>query len=232
MKKLFCTALSLLICTYSFGQLYPRNIVSVRGGVNISSMSQVRDGKQVDKGLRGPKVGWHFGAIDEILLTSSMPLYIDVGLMMSNKGVRYVEKSNVTVSGVEASQKQLLQYGATYLQVPVAVSYHVYLGNFTLQPYAGLHYDLGLWGRAVDRTKIRSDVNKDVNKTTKNVQNVYKSNLMKRSDFGLVVGLGATYMERYYFGISWEDGFCDISKIDAVHLNNMSNLRITVGYNF
>lgn len=232
MKKLICVASALIFALSASAQLYPKNIISVRGGLNVSSMSQKVDGKQVSKDFRKPKIGWHVGAVDEVLLSSNMPLYIDLGLMLSNKGVRYVENSTVTVLGNEASVKTVYQYGVTYLQIPVSVSYHLYAGDFTFQPYAGLHYDVGLWGRYVNREKVRSDVDKSANKTTKDVQNVYKNGIFKRSDFGVVLGVGMTYLERYYFGVSWEDGFCDISKMSGVRFSNLSNFRISCGYNF
>ena len=221
-----------LVAVESYAQMYPRNIISLRGGLNIASMSQRADGKRVGVDLRNPKVGWHIGAVDEVLLMDDMPLYLDFGVMLTNKGVRYVSENFGEGTSHVVKYRTLAQYGFGYLQFPVAVSYHLYFGDFTLQPYAGLHYDVGLWARKVDSTKLRSEADSSQNSDTKVVQHLYEQDVVRRSDFGFVLGVGATYLERYYFGVSWEDGFMNISKVKGLKLNQCSNLRITVGYNF
>ena len=227
----------LLSLTELSAQFYPRNIVSLRGGLNISSMSQRSDGQAVGKELRNPKIGWHIGAVDEILLTDDMPLYLDVGVMLSNKGVRYVsEVPNYVIKEgnktYDVIHKSVTQYGVGYLQFPVCVSYHLYFGDFTLQPYAGLHYDVGLWGRYVSSERKRCEQDSSLNSRTKSVESLFEHRTIGRSDFGLMLGVGVTYLERYYLGFSWEDGFCNISKVSGLKLNHHSNFRISVGYNF
>ncbi len=230
MKRLFLSMLFVAMSLSASAQLYPRNIVSIRGGLNIASMSQKVGDVRVTEN-RHPKVGWHVGVIDEVLLKQDLPLYLDFGVMLSNKGVRYVTKGSVG-GGVDATSKVVSQLGVGYLQIPVAVSYHLYFGDFTLQPYAGIHYDVGLWGRSVNSVKVRSDKNPTLNTDEKTVGHLFEQKSLCRSDLGVVVGFGVTYLERYYVGLSWEDGFLNISKSSDTRLSNHSNFRLTVGYNF
>ena len=234
MKRFLLLALACLIGSELEAQIYPRNIVSVRGGLNVASMSMRADGKYIGREFRNPKIGWHIGAVDEILLLSDTPLYLDLGVMLTNKGVRYVEKSAMELEAGKTlvSCKDITQYGIGYLQFPVCVSYHFYFGDFTIQPYAGLHYEVGLWGRLVNMQKLHSDVDQSQDGTTKSVEGLFRTGIAGRSDFGLMLGVGATYQERYYVGLSWEDGFCNILKSATTSLMHHSNFRISVGYNF
>ena len=77
MKRLFLSMLFVAMSLSASAQLYPRNIVSVRGGLNLSSMSQkIGDARMTDN--RNPKVGWHVGVVDEVLLKHDLPLYLDL----------------------------------------------------------------------------------------------------------------------------------------------------------
>ena len=234
-RLLLIVAVCLLGIVEASAQYYPRNIIGVRGGMNISTMSLRAEGESVLKDIRNPKVGWHIGVLDEILLVDNMPLYLDFGVTLSNKGVRYISEGNMEgfESSVQVTSKDVIQLGIGYLQFPVAVSYHLYFGDFTLQPYAGLHYDVGLWGRLVASEKVKSKTNPELNSRTKTVENLYETISLRRSDFGVMLGVGVTYRERYYFGVSWEDGFCNVMPKDYdVKFRNLSNFRISVGYNF
>ena len=234
-RLLLIVAVCLLGVMEASAQYYPRNIIGVRGGMNISTMSLRADGADGLNDIRAPKVGWHIGVVDEILLLKDTPLYLDFGVTLSNKGVRYVSDGSLEGfdSAVQVASKSVAQYGVGYLQIPVAVSYHVYFGDFTLQPYAGLHYDVGLWGRLVASEKVKSKTNPELNSRTKTVENLYETLSLRRSDFGVMLGVGVTYRERYYFGVSWEDGFCNVMPKDYdVKFRNFSNFRISVGYNF
>ena len=232
MKKFLFAA---LFCLFSLSELlafYPRNIVSIRGGVNISSMAHRSNGKPVSLDIRKPKAGWHVGVVDEILLMDDMPLYLDLGVMLSNKGVRYVSESWLEGTSYAVSSESVSQYGIGYLQFPVCVRYHFYFGDFTLQPYAGLHYDVGLWGRHVVSSKVQCKQNSELNSKSKDVVSLFEHDTFRRSDFGLMLGVGVTYQERYYLGVSWDDGLCNISKTKDVKVFNYSNVRVSLGYNF
>ena len=235
MKRLLLIVAVCLFAAEASAQYYPRNIIGVRGGMNISTMSLRVDGTGMLNDIRNPKVGWHVGVVDEILLLKDTPLYLDLGVTLSNKGVRYVSESDMEGfdSSAQVTSKSVAQCGIGYLQIPVAVSYHVYFGDFTLQPYAGLHYDVGLWGRLVASEKVKSKTNPELNRKSKAVENLYETRFLRRSDFGVMLGVGVTYRERYYFGVSWEDGFCNVMPKDYdVKFRNLSNFRISVGYNF
>ena len=234
-RLLLIVAVCLLGAVEASAQYYPRNIIGVRGGMNISTMSLRADGADGLNDIRQPKVGWHVGVVDEILLVDDMPLYLDVGITLSNKGVRYVSESSMEGfdSSVQVTSKGVYQFGGGYLQFPVCVSYHLYFGDFALQPYAGLHYDVGLWGRLVASEKVKSKTNPELNSRTRTVENLYQTHSLRRSDFGVMLGVGVTYRERYYFGVSWEDGIRNVMPKDYdVKFRNLSNFRISVGYNF
>lgn len=223
MRKFLLSVFAVFVCgCFANAQSYPSNIFGVRGGMNISVMNRAMeiDGSKVSlNDDRRPKIGWNIGVVDQILLLDRTPLYLEPGLYLTNKGSGYMQKVG--------SVKNIYRLGATYLQIPVNVSYHIYLGNFTIQPRAGVYYAVGLWARDVS-------VQKSGGKREKTVVNPYdKDNIiMGRSDFGIQVGFGLTYMEHYYFGFEWETGFVNMSKIANRKDTNISNFKIELGYNF
>jgi len=223
MKKILITAFAIVSGLVSFAGQYPSNIIGVRAGLNVSTMNRCiigSDGTRISlNDNRRPKVGWNLGVVDQILLLDAAPLYLEPAVFLTNKGSGYMRKVNGT--------KNIYRLGATYLQIPVSVAYHIYAGNFTIQPRAGLYYALGLWARDVTVDKAGS-------KSNKVVVNPYDNDatIMGRSDFGVQVGLGATYMDHYYFGLEWESGFVNMSKIAGRKDTNISNFKIEFGYNF
>ena len=209
-------------------QGYPKNIFGIRGGLNVSSMRLKVDGVNISNN-RQPKVGWHLGVADQILLTRSIPLYFETGLMFTNKGVRYVQKEK------DANYKLVEKenYGVTYLQIPLKLSYHFYLGDFTLQPYLGFHYNLGLWGRYVEKSRLKDYRDSSNSTRNKRVTNVFGNEVnMYRSDVGLSFGIGGLYLDHFYFGLGWEVGFCNMSKALDTRFSNAINFMISTGYNF
>ena len=223
MKKLFLSAFALMLAAASYAGQYPSNIIGVRGGMNISTMNRrvaLEGGGHISlNDDRRAKVGWNVGVVDQILLLDMTPLYLEPGLYLTNKGSGYRTKNG--------DVKNIMRLGATYLQIPVNISYHIYVGNFTIQPRLGVYYAVGLWARDIAIIKSEGQIDKTV-------LNPYdrENTLMGRSDFGMQVGLGATYMEHYYFGFEWETGFVNMSKVPSRKDTNISNFKIEFGYNF
>ncbi len=223
MKKILMTAFAAMFGLTALAGQYPSNIIGVRTGMNISTMNRCIVGSggervSLNDGRR-PKVGWNIGVVDQILLLDTSPLYLEPGVFLTNKGGGYMRRSG----GV----KNIYRLGVSYLQIPVNVSYHIYVGDFTIQPRAGLYYALGLWARDVTVSKVGAQRNKVI-------VNPYGSGAatMGRSDFGMQIGLGATYMHNYYFGLEWESGFVNMSRVAGRRDTNVSNFRIEFGYNF
>ncbi len=223
MKKLILAAFAVVLASVSHAGQYPSNIIGVRGGLNLSTMNRrvALDGGgylSLNENRR-VKAGWNIGVVDQILLLDMTPLYIEPGLYLTNKGSGYRLKNG--------DLKNIKRLGVTYLQIPVNVSYHIYAGNFTIQPRLGVYYAVGLWAR--DVTVVKTD-----GQTDKTVVDPYDrdATLMGRSDFGMQIGLAATYMEHYYFGVEWETGFVNMSKVPSRKDTNISNFKIVFGYNF
>lgn len=223
MKKLIFSAFAIIFAFGVHAGQYPSNIIGVRGGLNVSTMNRrlaLEDGGYLSlNDNRRAKVGWNVGIVDQILLLDMTPLYLEPGLYLTNKGSGYRLKNG--------DVKNIKRLGVTYLQIPVNVSYHIYAGNFTIQPRVGIYYALGLWAR--DISIVKAD-----GKIDKTIVNPYDggNTLMGRSDFGMQVGLGGTYTEHYYFGIEWETGFVNMSKVTSRKDTNISNFKIEFGYNF
>lgn len=127
MKKtlLILTALLLGAGTVS-AQRHEKNILSVRGGMNVSSLTASAEGISSTSDSR---IGYYIGVTDEILLSRRLPLYLETGLHFSSRGAK----------GDGASLRPM------YLQVPVLVNYHIDIKNIVaIQPFAGVYYGLGI----------------------------------------------------------------------------------------
>ncbi len=215
MKKIVLTMLCVVVLSAASAQYYKNNIPGIRGGLNIASLSDSRMGTTyVD---RPAKFGWNLGFSDQILLSQSMPFYFETGLYLSNKGGKW--SGSQTSGDVVTTESQM--FGMTYLQVPAKINYHIELESFSIEPFLGFHYALGLWGRSVQTVDDRKNVQKKL----------YDQDTFKRSDVGMSLGLGTSW-SNVYAAVGWECGFLNISKTDDSKARNTSNFMITAGYNF
>lgn len=194
------------------------NIIGIRGGLNASMFTTNLDAALPSN--RQAKLGWFLGVSDQILLSRRLPFYLETGLFLSNKGGGYA----YTLSDGANAGSYSVQFGATYLQIPLKVNYHFDLGSFTLEPYFGFHYNVGLWGRQVQKADT-ADLDEKV------VMEIYGDGISRRSDFGVMLGLGGTWSD-YWFGLGWEAGFLNMLKLPAAKGFNSSVFQIQVGYNF
>lgn len=174
-------------------QDYQKNILSVRAGVNIANM---KNGSI----SAGSRIGYHVGVSDQILITKSIPLYIETGLYASSRGAK-----NGTSS-----------VNPLYLQVPVLVNYHIGIGEkFSIQPFAGAYYGLGIAGKS---------------KVGDNKADFFGKDGLKRSEVGIRAGVGFE-LKRYYLGAGYEFGLNDISKGSGSKIKS-NCITVSVGFKF
>lgn len=225
MKKILLIAACLVVATAAQAQYYKANIFGVRGGLNAAMLTtNLGDGLYAN---RQAKLGWHFGFSDQILLNRRIPFYLETGLYLSNKGGGY--KHSVTVAGVVTSGSVAL--GATYLQIPLKINYHIDAGSFSIEPYVGLHYNIGLWGREVVKMQVNDPADSANNRKSKEVFDIYRDGGFRRSDFGVTLGVGGAWSDMY-FGLGWEAGFLNLAKAEGGKAYNSSVFQILLGYNF
>ncbi len=196
-------------------QDYQKNIFGIRAGLNISSLADDEWGDTYPD--RPAKFGWNAGFAYQLMLGQTVPLYFETGLYLSNKGGKWA--GSQTVENTVTTESVML--GMTYLQIPAKLNYHIDLDTFSLEPFLGFHYAVGLWGRSVDMLDDQKTVQKKL----------YDTGDFKRSDVGMSLGLGVAW-SHVYASVGWECGFLNISKLDGVKARNTSNFMITVGYNF
>ncbi len=219
MKKIILMLICVTALSAASAQTYKSNILGLRGGLNLSTLSWNEfDDPAID---RRAKMGWHFGLSDQILLSQTLPFYLETGIYLSNKGGMW-SLSDTDPNGINTVVSE--QFGMTYLQIPLKLNYHFVLDEFSIEPFIGFHYDLGLWGRSVEKIDVGGEKSKDVGK-------LYKDDDFKRSDVGISLGVGASWSD-FYAAISWERGFLNLSKTNGDTATNNSNFMITVGYNF
>lgn len=198
MKKVILILGAMLLAGSVSAQDYQKNILGVRAGLNLSKYS-VSSGS-IDAKSRA---AYHVAVTDQILLCNKLPLYIETGLGFSSRGSKVGDTN----------------YRPSYLQVPLLVNYHFNLNNFSIQPFAGVYYGLGIGGKAKE-DGAKMDLFGD-------------DGILKRSDFGVRVGVGFT-LKRIYLGAGYEFGCMDISKNNLTGDTKLRNngLTISVGYNF
>lgn len=129
MKKTFLILAALLLANAVSAQNYEKNILGVRAGLNLSSLSASSGGVSVSTDSRA---AFHIAVTDQILLCRHLPLYFETGLAFSSRGGKADDVS----------------YRPSYLQIPVLINYHFNIKDVvSIQPFAGLYYGLGLGGK-------------------------------------------------------------------------------------
>lgn len=215
MKKLLLVLIAASAVTAVQAQYYKTNIFGVRAGLNASTQSLERTVIPEMNVSRTARLGWRVGVSDQILLNQRLPFYLETGLYLSNVGSN---RTSDLVYG-DAILRETAKIGITYLHVPLRFNYHFEAGDFTIEPYAGFHYGLGLWAR---RTR---DVDPD------GPENLFKDKTLRRSDVGVGLGIGGSWSD-FYAALGWERGFLNLSRDAGMKIYNASNFTVTVGYNF
>ncbi len=219
MKKLFILILAGMMAAPSFAQFntsrsrsrYNHNdtesYYGVRLGLNIASMSSDIANYDTDS-----RTGWAFGAVYGLQLANSTPLWLETGLMYSEKG----GKNSINSGGIEKTEIRL-----SYLEVPVVVKYGFdIIDDLNIMPFLGGYFALGIGGK----TKIYK------NDGTPN-ESYSSFNDANRFDAGLRVGCGLEY-QMLYAEVGFDFGITNIIKNDDFHAIRNRNLFINLGVNF
>jgi hypothetical protein len=217
MKKIFLMICFATVATHSLAQYqtarersrYNRSTTEryygLRLGMNIATINS--DLVDVDMDSR---TGLNVGAVYGLQLANSTPLWLELGLLYSEKGgKRYREGAEITTR-------------LTYLQAPIVIKYSfdVY-DDLYVQPFLGGYLAYGVGGKT-----------KNYGSVTNNIQRESYSafNDFRRFDGGLRVGCGAEY-KMLYAEIGFDFGLANISKDDFATARNQ-NLFMTIGVNF
>ncbi len=171
----------------------------IRLGLNISTLNSSMADMDMDS-----RTGLALGAVYGMQLANSAPIWLEGGLLYSEKG----GKTHVLGEKVECRMK--------YLQVPIVIKYSFEAGDdFYVQPFLGGYMALGVGGRTkyyADKTS--SDSFSDIN----------------RFDAGLRVGCGVEY-SMVYAEAGFDFGLTNIAKDDFERVRNQA-FFVNVGVNF
>ena len=203
MKRLIIIlSITLFSFNYAIAQDWQKNIFGIQAGANMSNVSFA--------GIEGKtKIGFHVGANYQRLLSSSLPFYLETGVLFTSKGY----KMDYGKYGSEDTWPS----DAYYLEVPLMVNYKFKLSNsFKLYPAAGVYYAYGIAGESRDGEQC--------------VDTFSDEGWAKRSDFGFRFALG-TELKHFMLSIGYELSLINVYNDSADEAKNR-NLFISVGYNF
>lgn len=210
MKKLLLTIVVAAVAAGSaMAQGYEKNLFGVRAGLNVSNVS-------TNYFAPKSKAGFHVAGVYQRLLTESLPLYLETGLQITQKGCKF-----------NYGDSETDKYNAAYLEIPVMVNYKFNIRDIvTLYPSVGLYYAFGVGGKNVykyDGVKEKYDL-------------FGEEGSFNRSDFGMRFS-GTVDWKHYSFGLGYEFGFMNVAKsgeyseFDGEKIHT-GNFFISVGYNF
>lgn len=220
MKKLLLALMgTVMVAGCAMAQNYEKNLYGVRAGLNVASL--------LDQGMEvHSKTGFHIAGVYQRLLTESLPLYLETGLQLSQKGykVQFYERES---------------YNAMYLEIPVMVNYKFYIKDkVAIYPSFGVYYALGIGGKYKGESMDSEEYG------TEKYDMFGSKGFMKRSDFGMRFSATAEW-KQFVFSLGYEFGFVNVAKIadggnpesneDA--LSSWGKLKpgnffLSVGYNF
>ncbi|MBE6248407.1 MAG: PorT family protein [Prevotella sp.] len=175
----------------------------LRLGLNVATVNS--DVIDVDLDSRS---GLMVGGVYGIQLANSTPLWLELGLLYSEKGgKRYRDGAEITTR-------------LTYLQAPIVIKYSFdVLDDLYIQPFLGGYLAYGVGGKT-----------KNYGSTTVQRESHSSFNDFRRFDGGLRVGCGAEY-KMLYAEIGFDFGLANIIKDDFATARNQ-NLFMAIGVNF
>lgn len=184
----------------------------VRLGYNIAAINS--SDVAIDMNSYG---GWTFGGVYGLQLANSTPLWLEAGLLYSEKGGKNNESPYEELIG--DTKKERFQKKTTrliYLQAPVVIKYAFDVADdFYVQPFLGGYLALGIGGKTKLYTEEYSFDSFDN---------------FSRFDGGIRVGCGAEY-QMIYAEIGFDFGITDISDKEFKSARNQ-NLFFNIGVNF
>ena len=158
-----------------------------------------------------------FGGVYGLQLANSTPLWLEAGLLYSEKGGKNNESPYEELIG--DTKKERFQKKTTrliYLQAPVVIKYAFDVADdFYVQPFLGGYLALGIGGKTKLYTEEYSFDSFDN---------------FSRFDGGIRVGCGAEY-QMIYAEIGFDFGITDISDKEFKSARNQ-NLFFNIGVNF
>ena len=176
----------------------------LRLGLNVAAIGSDNINHDTDS-----RTGFTFGGVYGFQLANSTPLWLEAGLLYSEKGGKMS-----LVDDTRNSHK--VTYSLNYLQVPIVVKYSFDVADdLYIQPFLGGYLAMGIAGKTKDYLERDS-------------HSVYDD--FNRFDGGLRIGCGAEY-QMVYAEVGFDFGLANISKQDFESAHNR-NLFITVGVNF
>jgi hypothetical protein len=171
----------------------------LRLGMNIASTSS--ESTTFDT---NPRAGLVIGGVFGMQLTRHSPLWLELGLMYSEKG------------GKTHHNDEKVTYRLGYLQLPVVAKYTFNIDDdLYLSPFLGGYFSIGISG------KVK-------NYATRESESVFDD--MKRFDGGLRAGCGLEY-RMMYVELGYDLGLANITKDDFDSAKTRC-LFINLGINF
>ncbi len=171
----------------------------LRLGLNVATMSS--DSPAYDTDSRS---GFAIGGVYGLQLSRTTPLWIEAGLMYSEKGGEvHINDDKIT-------------YRMCYLQLPIVVKYNFNVDDdFFIQPFFGGYLALGVGGKTKDYKELESWSTFDD---------------MNRFDGGLRLGCGVEY-KMMYAELGYDLGLANIADNDF-YSTRTRNFFVNVGVNF
>lgn len=160
------------------------------------------------------RVGLNIGAVVGFPLSDSTPLFLESGLMYTEKGYKNTE-AGADVKGT-----------LCYLELPLVFKYAYEIDDkLALQPFFGGYFSYGLGGKTKDFNATKSD------DSFGHVIN-FSDDLLsfRRVDAGFRLGVGAQY-DLFYMELSYDLGMANIGHDEYKSVRNGA-LSINFGVNF
>ena len=154
------------------------------------------------------RTGLNVGAVIGYQLTPSYPVYLESGLLYTEKGGRN-DKSR---------DNGKIDFNLNYLEIPISVKYQVDIdGDFNIQPFFGGYLATGVGGKI----KYHKDLT---------VCSSFSGSRFKRFDGGLRFGCGVEY-DMLYAEAAYELGLANIGR-DLFEKTHNSCFYLNIGVNF
>ena len=173
--------------------------LTISSGLTLAGISSNAD--DIDAGAVMP--GFYIGFFGGIQLTSSVPLFLEAGLIFTQKG------------GKTSSNERMyedMEWRLNYLEIPFVIRYKLWCGGgASVQPCFGLYVAEGVGGKIKDydtRTESKS----------------FNSGYFERLDAGLRLGCKIAW-KLVFFDITYD---CGLANIDTDSFNKTRNNCVTL----
>lgn len=211
MNRILTLILLVALATPSFAQFnggkrsrFNHNNTEHYYGLRLGVNSAVLNSDQVEFDMNA-RAGLAFGAVYGLQLANSTPLWIEAGLMYSEKG----GKTNI--------QGEKVTCRLTYLELPVVVKYGFDVADdLYIQPFLGGYFALGLGGKVKDYATRTSESS---------------FSRVNRPDAGIRLGCGLEY-QMFYAEVGFDFGLVNINKRNDFDAVRNQSLFFNIGINF